>query len=247
MAFEGPRSPRTFLFACTAAMAIGAAIALLRPPPPTSSPGNVSAPVKRAEPVDPRVMQEQLLERMVAEGRVAERPDRAPGFDTFVMLVDADSGANAWVVDRLMEADAAPALRVSFARRLSERGTGSPAAARRLLRSLLADERPAVVRDALETLATRGETREQSWRGCRCRFGVHPAKPVAGEPVWLFARAFDGSQLAWEPTPGEGGWTLQAQADEAGAVALVRPLEAAAATWTLLGGDGSPPLAFGAD
>jgi hypothetical protein len=237
--FQGPRSPRMFLFACVFAMALGAAAALLRPAPPPTHPGNVSVRVPKGAAVDPRVVQEQLLERLVAEGRLAERPERTAGFGTFLVLVDSDADGHAWVVERLLEPDATAPLRAAFARRLS-RQAGPADAARKLLQSLLGSEDPAAVAVALEALAHRGETAEASWPGCRCSYGVHPRRPD-GE-AWLFARGRAGAALAWAPTEDAGAWTLGVAAAADGAPALVQSTTLASG-WSVRGAEDSPVVA----
>ena len=203
------RSTRLLVLGVFVAVLAGVAGAVLKPDPMVVSPGNLAISAKSgATPVDLGELQRSLLDRLVADAAVSD-PSGLPALTSYTALFARHPDANRWILERLFEPDASPALRTAFAQRLPRGRAQHDAAADRLLGPLLTHDIPAVRRAALDVLRSRNRLQFTSSPECACGFGVHPRDPVAGDPMTVVAfGASKETLLAWTPRPTDDGTGL---------------------------------------
>ena len=209
------RSAAVYAVAGLIAVGVGAGAAMWRSPTPSTS--SVSLKVRPQE-VSPDVVRERTVEALIEEARAVAEIERSPGFDVVLSMV---GGGQPGVLDRLLEADVPPELRLALARALPRRGSG-PETAAALLEPLL----EAGSADAVAVLRARDEAEVVRDAGYRCTFGVYRGWAVA----W-------GSGVAWAPVRDGDVWTLNARAIDGGSRGLALRLEGAT-TVTATSGDG---------
>ncbi len=167
------RSTVVLLGGVAAAVAVGAAAALLKPKPPTlpTSPTNVAIPVPAGTKApDAQVVQVELLEKLIVKAETADDVGALPSLETFVLIVQKDPEGAAWVVDRLAREDATQGLRHAFVADLPKSRRDLDDAVDRLLRADLEGGDAA----AIELLVARGVVEDYRLdRECDCFAGTY--------------------------------------------------------------------------
>lgn len=194
------RSAAVYGGAALLAMALGAGVAMMQPKAPSTT-VSLTGP---AESVDPRAVQERLVEELVEASRGAADVGRIPAFDTVVAMLEGDHPE---VLARLQEADVPEALAIGLARALSRRGVGPERAAALLEPWLIRRSQ-----DAVDAAQYRDEVRLVRDPVTGARVGVYRSIVM----VW-------GAPVAWNPVAEGGAFVLQLERGGATVVTAALP------------------------
>jgi len=243
------RSRSLLALGLAAGLGIGVGLlgTLLRPAP-GPAPGTEISVVQSQEQASQVVLetiQRALLERLVITAAQTDRPEQLSDFTDILQVFKRQPHRSGQILDRLTSADATPALRIAFARRVPSRPTAQRALSyRRLVFPLLSHNDSVVQLAAASALAAGDQLLSKPAPACRCRFG-HYLSDESGTQSTLLAWTLDeDAELSWSPTmltASPGGWDLRVRRQgpgQQGDKVLFQQLDAAPKSGQIIAANG---------